>query len=159
MRLAAALACLLAAGCLRLTFVQTSIHTPLSRERVAMLEPGVADLTTCLALLGAPVLAWEYDGEGMALAWGWRNDSSDGLLVSVPVANQLSADLQLESARRNLRGFVLFFGPDLVLQRVREGFLRDLVPAQKRPAPLEDLGEAPPAPQPAPTQDLHDPRN
>lgn len=157
MRLAAALACTLAAGCLQLRFEHTSVNVPLSHERIAVLEPGVANLATCLAGLGAPVLAWEYDGDGMALAWGWRDDSQEGFRVSIPVADQLSANLELESTRLDLKGFVLFFGPDLVLVQVREGYLRDLVPVQKRPAPIEDLDAPPPGPGQAPTQDLHDP--
>lgn len=141
MKLAAVLLALACAGCLRLSFRRETAYSAPGTGTLERLEPGRANLAECLAALGSPLFAWEYDGDGMALAWGWKNEHLDGVRISIPVARQIATDFEYQLQHLNLYGVVLFFGEDLVLQDLHRGHLRDLVPTRQRPAFVEDDGD------------------
>ena len=129
---------LLLAGCVSVSWTRDRRHEKPPREAILALEPGRATLAERLATLGAPLYLWEYKGDGAALAWGWADVQSKGVSLSIPVYEQTSASFSYDDDRDKLRGVVLLFGPDLVLERVRKGWLRDLEgeTRPRRPAPV-----------------------
>lgn len=130
---------LVLAGCVSVGWSRDRRHEPLPEGVIETLEPGRSTLAECLESLGAPLYVWEYRGDGAALAWGWNDEDRKGVSVSVPVYDQVSASLSYDDAREKLRGAVLLFDRDLVLEQVREGWLRDLQRdlLRRRPAAVE----------------------
>jgi hypothetical protein len=138
---ARALGCLaLSAGCVQLKWERDSRNTPLTAAALASLEPG-ADLAQCLGALGAPLWVWEHveDGrDGAALAYGWYDERTLGVSVSVPVTDYVSASLDYDAIGSKLRGLVLFFDSEWRLVTWRTGLLRDLTGERdRRPADVE----------------------
>ena len=138
MKLALLCCALTLTSCVTFGLRRTSVDAPIEDATLAALEPGAADLTACLDHLGAPHLVWELHGDGLALAYAWYDGFGWGFTVSggrwAP-GTRFSFDT--DSVDRN--GVVLTFSGDLVLQDVRRGYLKDLVP-RRRPSPLaEDL--------------------
>lgn len=136
---AAALLCLLAAGCLQGEYNRITVDEPLRDEMVAPLRPGVDTLAECLARLGAPHRVFEYrvgqDGtSGAALLWLWREAAGWGIQVSGGT-DEASGSFSFDLADTELPGCVLWFGPDLVLERWQRGTLGDLLPGRQRPSP------------------------
>ncbi|MFN0008148.1 MAG: hypothetical protein ACKVXR_09595 [Planctomycetota bacterium] len=129
---------LVLAGCISVGWSRDRRHEPLPEGAIETLEPGRSTLAECLERLGAPLYVWEYKGDGAALVWGWNDEDRKGISVSVPVYEQASASLSYDDARERLRGAVLLFGGDLVLEQVRMGWLRDLESEllRRRPAPV-----------------------
>ena len=126
------------AGCVSVSWTRDRRHEPLPKGAIPALEPGRSTLSECLETLGAPLYVWEYKGDGAALAWGWSDENSKGISVSVPVYEQASASLSYDDAKEKLKGAVLLFDRDLVLEDVRRGCLRDLQRdlLRRRPAPV-----------------------
>ncbi|MCU0864088.1 MAG: hypothetical protein MUC36_09865 [Planctomycetes bacterium] len=138
---AAMLAALLpAAGCVTGSYNHVSVDEPIRAEQLAELQPGGVDLTRCLQVLGAPHRVLEYqvaaDGRaGMALVWVWRDVAGWGVDVSVAY-DDASGSVSFDSQQTDLPGCVLWFDPDLRLERWRTGTLGDLLPTRRRPAPF-----------------------
>lgn len=133
------------AGCLSVSWSRDRRHEPLRKSVIAALEPGRSTLAECLETLGAPLYVWEYKGDGAALAWGWNDERELGVKVSVPFSEQASVSLSYDDAREKLRGAVLLFDRDLVLEDVRRGWLRDLQRdlQRRRPAAVPPDDELP----------------
>lgn len=130
---------LLLASCVSFTWSRDRRHEPPPEGAIETLVPGQSTLAECLEALGAPLYLWEYKGDGAALAWGWTDENRKGVAVSIPLYEQTSASFSYDSGREKLRGAVLLFDRDLVLEQVREGWLRDLerTLGRRRPAPAE----------------------
>lgn len=130
----------LQAACVRFQYGRIRREEPIALETLQKLRPGESDLGRCLAALGAPNFVWEYDGDGMAIAWIWQDKDEIGFSASwspFRYAPGASASWQLEDA--NLPGCVLWFRSDLVLEKWRHGKLDELVPTERRrPAPVVD---------------------
>lgn len=136
---AAVLLATLAAGCVQGEYNRITVDEPLREEMVAPLRPGVDTLSQCLERLGAPHRVFEYrvgqDGSsGAALLWLWREAAGWGVEVSGG-SDDASASFSFNLADTELPGCVLWFGPDLVLERWQRGTLGDLLPGRQRPSP------------------------
>ena len=129
---------LVLSGCLSLSWTRDRRQEPPPKGAIESLVPGQATLTDCLAALGAPLYLWEYKGNGAALAWGWADEDRKGLTFSIPVYDQSTVSLSYDDGREKLRGAVLLFGDDLVLEQIRRGWLRNLDTdlSRRRPAPV-----------------------
>jgi hypothetical protein len=121
----------LASGCIVFVFTHERINAPVDEARVAELKPGESTFGDALARLGAPTDAWELAGGARALAYGWSDERGDNVNLQVPVSRDFTPNLELESGRANLHGFVLFFDAADVLVEVRRGYLRELERASK----------------------------
>ncbi len=133
-----------AAGCVTGSFSRKSYDDPIGAQQLAALRPAADTLTSCLAALGAPNRVFEHglraDGTaGMALLWCWRDASGWGLQVSVGTEDA-SGSLSIDRVSTDLPGCMLWFGPDLVLERWRSGLVGDLVPSRRRPTMAIDGG-------------------
>lgn len=117
-------------------------YVPLSAASIQALQPGETDLTTALEQLGAPLYVWPTAADGLALAYGWFNEVSWNVSVSVPVTSNLSANFDYDQADARLEGVVLFFDRDDQLMGLRQGLLVELVRGTRLPPPVdEDLGD------------------
>lgn len=134
--LLAAVAC---ASCISFRFDRTTVNFPPKDGAVASLVPGQATLDDALRALGAPVLVWEWHGDGMAIAWGWSRDDSRGVTLSVPLDHGQSAQASYDDLARHLQGVVVFFDADGRLVEAREGRLNELGydGRRRRPALVE----------------------
>lgn len=130
-----ALAC---ASCLRLNWERKHVDFKASDERIHALEPGRATMADALASLGAPLYVWELPAEGVAIAYGAYAEEELGFKVSVPVADQGSADFDYSAVAAKVEGHALFFDGQGRLTMVAEGLLRDLRrETERRPADVE----------------------
>jgi hypothetical protein len=125
-------------GCVQGSYSGQSIDEPIVAERLAALQPGTATLASCLDALGAPNRVYEYrlqadDTSGMALLWFWRAETGWGIEVSG--TDDVPGSVSWDSAAADLPGCMLWFGPDLVLERWRAGPVGELAPARRRPTP------------------------
>lgn len=128
---------LLAAGCVSFRFDRATVNLPPRPGAAESLELGKATIADALQALGAPVFAWEWKEDGMALAWGWSEDTARGITLSVPL-DKGSARASYDDLARHLRGVVLFFDAETRLVELREGALNDFREAhRRRPAPVE----------------------
>ena len=127
------------ASCVSFGWSRDRRHAPPPAGAIGTLAPGRSTLSECLDTLGAPLYVWEYKGDGAALAWGWNDERQKGVSVSIPLYEQTSASVSYDDERAKLRGAVLLFGRDLVLEQVRKGWLRDLESefVRRRPAAVE----------------------
>ena len=116
----------LAAGCVSVRFQHENRFEPIPDPSIQSLVPGAADLDLALARLGAPLFVWEHDQEGMALAWGWQEQSGWGFSVSYEVVAHAEVSFTYDSIAKDLQGLVLLFDRDLTLRVIRRGYLRDL---------------------------------
>jgi hypothetical protein len=141
-------AVLLCSGCVSVTWQRTSRFEPVDAAAVEELLPGEGreetgapgdlepgDLERCLTTFGAPLWVWEYRGDGMALAYGWLEVRNWGVNVSLPVSRNFSVSFDYHDIDEEMRGLVLFFGPDLALVGIRRGLLRDLTMEARRLRP------------------------
>jgi hypothetical protein len=71
---------------------------------------------------------------GAALLWIWREAAGWGIEVSGG-SEEASGSFSFNLADTDLPGCVLWFGPDLVLERWQRGTLGDLMPGRQRPSP------------------------
>ncbi len=137
-RAAAWLLPLACTACVTGSFDRVALDEPIASEAVAALQPGQDTLATCLQRLGAPIEVFEdrvaADGEaGMALLWYWRDEVGWGIDVSSG-DDHVPGSMQWDARSAELPGCMLWFGPDLVLARVRSGRAGDLRPVRRRPA-------------------------
>ncbi len=136
---AAALAAVLAtAGCVTANYGHTSFGEPVDDAAFAALVSGEATLADCLQALGAPVRVFEYrvgpTGEsGMVLLWSWRDEAGWGIDVSSG-DDAIPGSVSFDAVSTDLPGCVLWFGPDLRLEKARKGTLGDLLPRRLRPS-------------------------
>lgn len=135
-------ATLLASGCFRFSWRHQTRNAPAGSAALDELRPRETSLDQCLERLGAPLYVWEYKRNGVALAYGWLENDEKGFSVSVPIAQDFSASLSYDDADAQMRGVVLLFGPELTLELVRRGYLRDLSVEfdRSRPAASEPAG-------------------
>jgi hypothetical protein len=125
-------------GCVQFAYQRVRFDAPVADGRLDALRPGADTLASCLASLGAPHRAFEYQvapdrSSGMALLWYWKDARGWGLEFSSP-SDDVPVSLDLSLLDDNLRGCMLWFTSDLVLERVRRGRVSDLLPARVRPS-------------------------
>lgn len=104
------------------------------QNALSLLEPGNHDLSQCLEELGAPLFVYETPA-GFALAYGWFESAGLSGRVSVPVSESVNASFSMSDVDDNMRGLVLFFGPETELLLVQRGSLRDLTAGAMRVRP------------------------
>lgn len=130
---------LLCGSCLSISWERKLHEVRLEPSRYADLEPGRADLQTCLQELGAPLTVWELPTGRFALAYGWDENRELGLSVSVPVTQRQSANFDYDEINLHRPGVVFFFDSALVLESRREGRLNMLrEESRRRPDFLEE---------------------
>lgn len=125
------------AGCVSGSYERQTQDEPTSAARLESLRPGQDDLASCLALLGAPHRVFEYragadQAAGAALLWFWRDSSGFGIEVS-SASDNVPGSVSFDLSGTDLPGCMLWFGPDLVLQRWQQGLVGDLLPGRTRP--------------------------
>jgi len=120
-------------------YLRFRIDEPIAEAVLQQLQTG-QELGGCLMLLGAPNQVFEYRGDGMALLWVWRDTDDWSLDVRVPLQDRISASFELDMTDAVLPGCVLWFGPDLKLERWRSGTLGELLPERVRPSEVEAVG-------------------
>ena len=133
---------LTAPSCVRLTWSRTNIQEPIPDHALAAVAPDRADLTECLAQLGAPLLVWEYVDGGVALAYGWQDQADWSVTVSYSFTRFVSASFEYAQGWRNLEGIVVLLDRDLVVRQVRRGLLRDIASGLERRRPNDVDNEA-----------------
>ncbi len=128
-------------SCLSLNWSRGNLNEPIADATLAALQPGEANLTRCLAALGAPNLVWEYKVDGMAMAYAWFDSGGWGFRASYSFYdNTPGASLSYDSADNLRNGVVLTFDESLTLETIKRGRLNYLIPTIQRPAPLpEDI--------------------
>lgn len=127
-----------ASACVRGTWSRRTVDEPVPPAVLAALRPGEHDLGACLAALGAPNRVFEYrvapDGTaGMALLWYWQDQSGWGIDVSSGT-DDAPGSFEYDESDAALPGCMLWFGPDLLLERWRSGPVGDLHPGRVRPS-------------------------
>lgn len=125
--LAAALA-LLCTSCLSLRFDRDRVHQPIDEAAIGSLEPGRADLADVLDRLGAPTIVWPSLNGRVVMAYAWLDQCGLGLSVSATLHRSASARVRWDSEDLEIPAIVVELDPELRLQVVRRGLLRDLVP-------------------------------
>ncbi|TDJ69774.1 MAG: hypothetical protein E2O39_11095 [Planctomycetota bacterium] len=124
-RAALLLALPLAAGCVSVTWEYIVTNSRPEPGTLAILRPGEADLTECLATLGAPILVQEHMG-GIAVAYGWTRERAWSISVSVPIVSEFSGSARFNDLTTGLEGILLLFDEHDRLTTIRQGYLRDL---------------------------------
>jgi len=142
-------------SCVSFTWSRHRMYQPLPKNAIVGLDPGSTKLDACIERLGAPLYVWEYKGDGAALAWGRGDAKSKRISVSIPV-KAASPSVTYADVDATVRGVVLLFDKDLVLEQVKQGYLRAIareVAKTTRPAPVEaPAANQNPAPNPNPGQ-------
>jgi len=134
----AAWACLSLPGCIQLRWTARNIDDRLSQAAIESMWPGTDTLQSALGKLGAPHHVWEYQREGIALAWVQQEEEDLGLRVSYAVSRGPSASFRFDDSQLDVPGVVLWFDGQLVLEKVRQGNLRDLTEDLTRPPAAPD---------------------
>ena len=131
--------CLLSASCVQLSYGVRYEDNPVAEDQLTALQPGVDDLASCLARMGAPHHVFEYQYDGVALLWHHVDSSGWGATFSMSlVRNAPGARFSMDSDSANMPGAMLWFGPDYKLLRWRKGMMRDLTAGfRRRPADLD----------------------
>ncbi len=127
-------------GCVTGSYEHVVVDEPVAATGLAALQPGTDTLATCLHRLGAPNRVFEYrataDGRaGMALLWSWRHAAGWGIDVSSG-DDSVPGSVSFDALATELPACMLWFGPDLVLERWRAGTVGDLLPGRRRPVLL-----------------------
>ena len=136
--LAGVVAALALSACVQLDWSRSHVDFAVPHARLHALEVGQATLKDALATLGAPLYVWELPADGLAIAYGAWSQEQVGIQVSVPLAEQASADFDYSEAAAKVEGHVLFFDRQGVLTVTAEGLLRDLrAETERRPAAIE----------------------
>jgi hypothetical protein len=123
------------AGCVTFVWTRDQRYEPLPKDALEGLEPGRTDFAECLRRLGSPLYVWEYKGDGAAIAWGFADEDSKRITVSVPLSEWAHPSLSYGDVDANLRGVVLLFDRELVLESAKSGYLRDLERQYRRVRP------------------------
>jgi len=124
-------------SCVSGSYIRFRADEPLSAEAIERLQPGVTTLEDGLRSLGAPTHVFEYRDSGMALLWSWLDTEDWGVSVSAPISDQVSASFDMDQTDDRRQGCMLWFGPDLVLERWRLGRIGELVATRARPSAVE----------------------
>lgn len=133
-------ALLLLPGCIQLRWTARNTDDVVSPVAMESMWPGTDTLQTALAKLGAPHYVWEYRGDGMALAWVHQEEEDLGLRVSYAVSRGPSASFRFDDSQLDVPGAVLWFDGKLVLEKVRQGNLRDLTEElSRRPTAIDEF--------------------
>lgn len=129
----------LAAGCLSVRWSAQERYVAIpEKTTTGYLEPGVTTLQACLDRFGAPLFVYEQPDGAFAIAYGWYDQRELGGQVSYPVIDFVSASIDYRDSDAKLFGFVLFFQPGGELERWRRGYLREILPTERRrPATIE----------------------
>lgn len=129
----------LCASCVQAGYSVRFEDPPVSLAALASLRPGVDDLTSCLAALGAPHHVFEYRHDGMALLWHHLDSAGWGATVSMGIVrNAPGARFSLDSDTAMRPGAMLWFDRDCKLIEWRRGLMRDLTAGfRRRPADLD----------------------
>lgn len=126
------------AGCVSYSYERHKTFESVSPDEISELEIGVSDVGDVLAQLGAPVYVWEGAADGIVLAYGSESSRQHGFRVSVPLFEQANASFNYDDIASELEGYVLVFDPELKLEIVRVGSLRELSKVVRvRPSPVE----------------------
>ena len=135
------LLCAVLCGCVSLNWSRGNLGEPIADAALASLRPGEANLTRCLATLGAPNLVWEYKIDGVALAYAWVDSGSWGFSASFSFSRFApAASFNYDSRDDDRNGVVLLFDHGLTLESVKRGRLGELLSINRRPAALpEDI--------------------
>ena len=138
MRTTTALILLLALpSCVRFQYARFNINAPIEVRAVDELRPGESRLEDCLQALGAPIKVWEYADGGVALAYGWQDESDWGFHVSWSFEVLVSASFDYSRATQHMYGVVLLLDKDLALLRVRRGLLTSITADLERRRPAD----------------------
>lgn len=130
--LATLLGCVLASASSCVVYDRRRHDEPLAPEVISALQPGQS-LDECLRSLGAPRQCFAYRGDGVAMLWAWSDTDALSVDVSLPLQENVSASFDLDLADTEAQGCMLWFGPDLQLERWQQGRLGDLLPGRSRP--------------------------
>jgi hypothetical protein len=134
---------LLLGGCIRVEMARELRFERPAAGAIEGLKVGESDVEASLAALGAPLWVWEQptpEGDGVAMAWGWYRNRSNGFRISVPAGRVPSPSFDYGESDERLEGVVLFFDHDWRLTSFRTGLLVDLTRDldRRRPAHVED---------------------
>jgi len=124
-------------SCVSVVWERETWHRPPAAQVVSSLSEGEADLTACLAALGAPLKVWQV-GDGVALTWAWYESEELSYRLQVPMSQTFNASFDYATVDRETQGLLLVFDGADRLVLMREGFLRDLL--------AEDEGRSPALP-------------
>lgn len=135
---------LLAAGCLRFSYVVRTEDAPLDGATLGTIQPGVTDLGACLARLGAPNHVFEYRVHGMALLWRFVDSSGWGASLSYSLDRVApSASFNFDSDDADTTGVMMWFDQDLKLVRWQQGRVSQLTAGFRRqPTDLDQVEDA-----------------
>jgi len=140
-------------SCVSFVWSRQMDDRPMRDGALVGLEPGATRLEACLDRLGAPLYVWEYKGNGAALAWGHADHDTKRISISLPL-ERARPSFSYGDIDANVRGAVLLFDGDFVLEQVKEGYLRTIageLRKKARPAPAESSeADASPDASPAP---------
>ena len=116
--LLAALA-LAAPSCAGVRFHKERNGFPADVEAAATLEPEIATLDECLALLGAPRDVEIANGpeHERVLTWAWSKTKGWGFFVSVPLSDMFNASLDYDQADYGTDRLRLVFDESWILRR------------------------------------------
>lgn len=142
LRFATVASLLLLGSCVRFGYGVTHLEEPLDPAALQALRPGIDDLGSCLARLGAPHHVWEYRGDGVAIGWHYSDGSDFDLDISYSLPRQFSgASFSIDWDDLELPGAVLWFDRDLRLVEWKQGTMRDLTGGERRRPPSDDDGD------------------
>ena len=119
---------LLCTSCLSLRFDRDRVHQPIDEAAIGSLQPGHADLADVLDTLGAPTIVWPSLNGRVVMAYAWLDQCGLGLSVSGTLHRSAPARVRWDSEDLEIPAIVVELDPELRLQVVRRGLLRDLVP-------------------------------
>lgn len=123
-------------SCLSGEYDQFRTYQPPPAQQVEALVVGQSDLGDAVERLGAPIFVIET-GEGVTLAYGWRNAQRWNVTLSAPIRD-VDANFSFTSRDANTPGLVLFFDADWTLTRMESGHLGPLLPKAQRPQLVEE---------------------
>jgi hypothetical protein len=131
---------LLLSACISGEWWRENREAPTPESALDGLRPGHADLADCLSTLGAPLRVWEYRGNGMALAYGWYDQTAWGFTVTIPAQEYVEVSFEYDHGNLDVPAVLLLFDTDLRLLEIRRGILREIAGEliRRRPNLVED---------------------
>jgi hypothetical protein len=119
---------LLSGSCVSIRFDRDRVHEPIDEVAAEALVPGQASLSDVLDQLGAPTIVWPSLNGRVVMAYAWLDQCGLGLSVSTALQRSVSARVRWDSEDLEIPAIVVELDPQLRLEVVRRGLLRDLVP-------------------------------
>ncbi|MEY2979860.1 MAG: hypothetical protein RL562_87 [Planctomycetota bacterium] len=119
---------LLMGSCVSLRFDRDRVNEPVDDGSLQALVPGQAHLADVLDQLGAPTIVWPSLNGRVVMAYAWLDQCGLGISVSTALQRSLSARVRWDSEDLEIPAIVVELDPELRLEVVRRGLLRDLVP-------------------------------